>query len=139
MAKLRHFQPDELLFNDQESIAILNFFFLDSLVPPAVTIKDREFAQALLFEAIDSSYYMGWIEKIWRFGSKPTASLKGIAKELRKIAQDEVRRRISKWFSHATEADLRDAKIFETVRVTLGATYMKYMQERRATGVMPPY
>ncbi len=139
MAKLRHFQPNELLFNDQESIAILNFFFLDSLVPPAVTNKDREFAQALLVEAIDSSYYMSWIEKLWRFGSKPSASLKGISKELRKLAQAEVRRRISKWFKHATEADLLDAKIYETVRITLGSAYLKYMQERRATGVMPPY
>lgn len=139
MARLRQFQPNELLFNDQETIAILNFFFLDSLVPPSVGDRDRAFAQALLVEAIDSSYYMSWIERIWRAGSKPTASLKGVSKMLRKLAQDEVRRRASRWFRHATEEDLLDAKIYETVRLTLGSAYLKYMQERRATGVMPPY
>ncbi len=117
MAKLRHFNPNELLFNQQESFAILRFFFVDVGIQAAsLTDKDRSFAQALLVEAVDASYNMGYVEIIFdKFFGSTSVSLK----DLQELAKRFVKHAVDNWFRHATRADLRDPKIYDSVRATL--------------------
>lgn len=132
MAKLRHFKPDELLFNQQESFAILRFFFVDVGIQAAsLTDKDRSFAQALLVEAVDRSYDMGYAEILFDkfFGSTSVS-----AKDVQDLAKRFLKHAVERWFRHATKADLRDPKIYESVRSSLARNARSVWKIRVPTG-----
>ena len=128
-ARLRQFKQDELLFDQGQSWSILKFFFLDPGVQPnSLTTKDRAFAQALLVEAIDASYDMGFIEIIFSvFMNKTPASTKGIAKLMKKFLEKTAEH----WFRHATKDNLRNPRIYESVRVSLARNFSTPWRIRR--------
>lgn len=129
---LRHFTPDELLFDQQECFAILQFFFVHPGIQAAeLTVEDRSFAQALLVEAIDASYKMGYAEVIFRtfFGKSPT-SWRSVAL----LAARFVKGNVQHWFKYAKKDDLRDPKIYESVRATIAQRAHSVWRIRLQTG-----
>lgn len=109
---LRQFKPHELLFDTHEAGATLKFIFeskagmADSM---SIDTRVRSFAQALLLEAVDASYAMGFIEAMTSSLLSPRPSISRILRKFGKKASKH-------WFKHATAADLRDIRIYEIVR-----------------------
>ena len=128
---LRHFSADELIFDQQECFAILRFFFIDVGIQAAsLTVRDRSFAQALLVEAVDASYRMGFVEIVFdTFYGKTPVSMAAV----RKLAQRFLRQTAEHWFRHATRDNLSDPKIYESVRATLARNARSAWRVRLAT------
>jgi hypothetical protein len=121
MAELQHFSGAEIKLTKEEAFRILRFFWIEPGIDPGnLTDSDAAFAQALLVEAIDSSYAMGYVELVYEnfFGKVPTSfsALKDTVKSFAKAAAKH-------WFKHATRKDLEDPKIYESVRRTLAYNF----------------
>ncbi|VAW86305.1 hypothetical protein MNBD_GAMMA18-1799 [hydrothermal vent metagenome] len=115
--KLRKFTPEELLFNEEETRVVLKFIFaethhkfIDSL-PMSDSL--REFAQALLVEAIDASYAIGYVYGLFKSVKNPVKGALEILKSFGKEASQH-------WFKHASVSDLQNAKVYNFVLVFLG-------------------
>ena len=64
----RTFKQSELIFNEEETKEILKFFFKnDHAFIDGLTIHDRirSFAQAILIEAVDASFAIGFVKIIY--------------------------------------------------------------------------
>ena len=78
---LKKFKANELIFNEEETVVILKFIFknqhnnIDLL---NITDPVREFAQALLVEAVDSSYAFGFVDALFRSVTNPRAGAKKV-------------------------------------------------------------
>ncbi len=133
-ATLRHFSGNELLFNQQQTLVILRYFGLEpGIQAAALTDDDRSFAQALLVEGVDASYEMGYVQIVFdSFYAKPPASFDTV----REMTREFLKRVAEHWFEHATKDNLRDPKIYESVRVTLQANARSVWKIREATGEM---
>jgi len=109
---LKKFKTNELIFNEEETIVILKFIFknqhnnIDLL---NVTDPVREFAQALLVEAVDSSYAFGFVDALFRSVTNPRAGVKKVLTKFGKKA-------LKHWFKHAKAQDLMSIKIYDKVR-----------------------
>lgn len=130
--ELKHFNESEVKLSQHDAFAVLRFFWLEpGVAPQQLTLQDRAFAQALLVEAIDRSYDMGYVEIIFRtfYGKIPTsfAAIRDLVKSFAKAAAKH-------WFEHATGKDLQDPKIYESVRRTLAANFRSVWQIRVQTG-----
>lgn len=133
MSDLRPFAPDEILLTPEQAWQVLRFFWPSTDVTPgSLTAEDRAFAQGLLVEAIDRSYEMGYVESLFRsffpVGVAPTFA--GIRKAVKEFAK----RALKQWFRHATGKDLKDPKIYESVRVTLARNFRSTWEIRRQGG-----
>jgi DNA-binding protein Fis len=109
---LRDFATIELIFDIDETRAILGFFFASkAAVVGSMVVSDqvRSFAQALLLEAVDASYSLGYVEALTSSVSRPNATLTKMLKKFGKKA-------LKHWFKHARQKDLSDIKIYEVVR-----------------------
>ena len=109
--------PDtNLIYDETESRQILKFFWPD-LSPRidalAIDNQARRLAQTALIAAIDGSYAMGYIEVLFKGLSRPNKSLPALA---RKLARNATRHH----FKHATQDDLQDVRIYETIRTDIG-------------------
>ena len=122
---LKKFAASELVLSPMESWQVLVFFFGGNAgtVPGWLTENDRSFAQALLIEAVDASYRMSWIEKLWSSTVNPSASLKGI---LGKLALKAMR----DWLTSCNPTDLKKAKIYTMVKNQLTANWRSAWQIR---------
>ena len=131
-ATLRHFTPDELLFDRERTLTILRYFGLEpGIQAAAITDEDRSFAQALLVEAVDASYEMGYAHILFDvFYARPPMSFDAVKGLLRKF----IEKTAEHWFEHATKADLADPKIYEAVRATLQRSARSVWKIREATG-----
>jgi len=130
--ELKRFKSDEIYLDQEQAWRVLRFFWPNTNIPPgSLSETDRAFAQGLLVEAIDGSYHMGFIEIIFRtFAYKVATSfgdLKDMIKEFLKQATEH-------WFKHATRKDLKDPKIYESVRVTLARNFRTVWDIRIASG-----
>jgi len=110
--KLRKFTPEELLFNEEETRVVLKFIFaeahhkdIDSL-PMSDSL--REFAQALLVEAIDASYAIGYVHGLFRSVKNPVKGALKILKSFGKKANQN-------WFKYASVHDLQNAQVYNFV------------------------
>lgn len=115
--KLRKFEAEELLFNEEETRIVLKFIFaemhhknIDSL-PMSDSL--REFAQALLVEAIDASYAVGYVHGLFRSVKNP---VKGALKILKSFGKEASQH----WFKHASVHDLQNAQVYNFVLNSLG-------------------
>ena len=115
--KLRQFAPKELLFNEEETRTVLRFIFaethhefIDSL-PMSDSL--REFAQALLVEAIDASYAIGYVHGLVRSVKNPVKGALKIMKSFGKKASQH-------WFKHTTVHDKQNVKVYNFVLDFLG-------------------
>lgn len=119
MGILKSFSSDELLYNKEETIIILKFIFepthhaiIDKL---KITDHVRSFAQALLIEAVDGSFAMGFIEIVFN-AIRPTVRSTSITKILKKLGQKSAKH----WFKNASSSDMRELKIYESIRYAIG-------------------
>lgn len=113
--QLKKFNPNELIFNEDETILILKFIFKNkhTLIDRLRINNDtRSFAQALLLEAIDASYSLGYVETLFRSTSNPTAGVRKILKKFGKEASKH-------WFKSHNINNLKDIKVYERVREKL--------------------
>jgi hypothetical protein len=132
--KLKHFAPSELVLSPEETLAVYRFFWPDKNFSGigALTDKDREFAQALLVEAIDASCTMGIVEDIYnRFFMKIPGSFKDIAKSAVKIAAKAI---AARWFGRCRLTDPSKARIYESIRRTLARNFRTVIELRLSTG-----
>lgn len=113
----------EIVFNEEESAQILNFFWPTAhIAAKQITLELRRLAQQLLIAAIDSSYAMGFIEAIYSSYAKPFKSLKSLAQRLAK-------RFMRHHWKHAKAEDLRDVKIYESIRVEIAIRMRTTVEE----------
>ena len=126
---LRRFTANEVRLDSQKAFDVLRFFFQHntSINISQITIEDRAFAQALLVEAVDASFHMGFIESIFTNAMSLTPSVKDIIKDLLKYAAQS-------WFRHATGRDISDPKIYESVRVTIVRNFRSVWSLRAQSG-----
>jgi hypothetical protein len=110
--ELKHFTKDEIVITPATAQRMLVFFFGKDSVPPAESLTDADvaFAQALLLEAIDKSYAMGYVQNIFdTFFMKVPTDVEGMIKDFAKKATKT-------WFDHATGKDLSNPKIYNAVK-----------------------
>ncbi|PPE68015.1 hypothetical protein C1704_00605 [Caldimonas caldifontis] len=110
----------DLLFDEIETRQILIFFwpqFSGRIQDLTVTNGVRRFAQQCLIAAIDASYAMGYIDALGRaVASRGSLDIRSLGRKL-------AGRFLKQWWRHATEKDLQDAKVYETVRRTVARSY----------------
>ena len=131
--QLREFKTDELLFDEEETRAVLKFIFepsdyhfIDSL---AMNDSVRGFAQALLVEAIDASYAVGFVDAIFRSVTNPT---KGAIKILKNFG----RKAAKHWFKHASVGDLQNVRVYDFVRVHIANQFRKPLKILVSTALL---
>ena len=113
--QLKKFNSNELIFNEDETVKILKFIFKNKhmLIDRLIINNDtKSFAQALLLEAIDASYSLGYVEALFRSTSNPTLGVREILKKFGKAASKH-------WFNSHNISNLKDIKIYERVREKL--------------------
>ncbi len=108
------FKPSEFIFNEEETKEILKFFFKnDHAFIDGLIIHDRirSFAQAILVEAVDTSFAIGFVKIIYdTFLFKPPTP--NVKKIFIKFGSKAARH----WFKHAKATDLKNIKIYDFVR-----------------------
>ncbi|MDB5373880.1 MAG: uncharacterized protein JWP04_2522, partial [Belnapia sp.] len=116
----------------EDAYAVIRFFWHDpGMLPDAFTEADVNFAQGLLVEAIDATCAMGYVEIIFdNFFMKVPRDLNNLLGMLKKVAKAAAKH----WWKHATDKDLADPKIYETVRVSLARNFRSTWDIRKATG-----
>ncbi|MCP3874192.1 MAG: hypothetical protein GY699_13675 [Desulfobacteraceae bacterium] len=117
---LMKFKPEELIFDEGETKDVLTFFYPNqgAFIGKAVINDDvRGFAQALMVEAVDASYALGYVKIVFDvFYMKPPVKFgKALAKFGKKAAPH--------WFKHATATDLTNAKIYDSVRGSIARNF----------------
>lgn len=111
MANLLHFSENELYLDDMQASKVLDFFGF-STIGTIITMRDREFAQALLVEAIDASRSMWYIQTLYDSASKPNSSVQSI---MTAFAQKSLMR----WFKSKVSAKRSKVVIYESVKNTI--------------------
>jgi hypothetical protein len=132
--KLRHFSPSEIVLTPDETRDVLRFFWpetdFDRLGP--LTDRDREFAQALLLEAVDASCSMNVVENIYRsFFMKVPGSFAQIRKAAVKIARKAIEDRL---FGRCKNLDLAKVRIYESIRRTIALKHRSSWEIRQQGG-----
>ncbi|WP_051304932.1 hypothetical protein [Chitinilyticum litopenaei] len=123
---LREFQEHDLLFDADETRAILEFFFPHdrALIAEArITLEVRSFAQGLLVTAIDANEAMGYVEALFRSYARPSATF---SKALRKLATNAAKN----WFKHANIRNLANVKIYHSIKVEIGRRFRTELHVR---------
>lgn len=132
---LRTFADDQLLFDEEETKAVLIFFFPDQESQTralTITNQHRNFAQGLMVMAVDATYafdIMGGITKIFY---SPTTSIRSA---LRKLGQASAKH----WFKHASEKDLIHAQISESVRIKIRSNFVHHYNVMLQARAMPVF
>ncbi len=120
---LRKFMAEELLFNEEETRIILKFIFKPTyhshIETMVMTDRLRSSAQALLVEAIDASYAIGFIERLLK-RMHPT---KGAIPLIRSFGA----KASAHWFKHAKPYDLRSIKVYEFVLDRISLNFGSYL------------
>jgi hypothetical protein len=111
---LKHFKSDEIKISRENAQRILVFFFGKNVPSPeSLSNEDMSFAQALLLEAIDKSYAMGYVEALFNsFYMK-------IPMDIQEMVKDFMKQAARNWFDHATGKDFSNPKIYDSVRVMI--------------------
>lgn len=118
--QLKTFSPDELILSKEQTIIVLKFIFkpADHSHIDKINMNDsyRGFAQALLVEAIDASYAIGYVEGLFRATTNPTNGAVKIFKAFGTRAAKH-------WFKHARQSDLMNVKIYDFIRDQLARLF----------------
>jgi hypothetical protein len=124
----------EVVLTSLEARQVLMFFFpgiehtlswQESSGRP-LTVYQRGYAQALLVNAIDTSFAMGFVEALATAVWNNVAGAGGAAagwQVLRKLACEFGRKALPHWFRHAKENQLKNPHIYESVRVTIARNF----------------
>ncbi|MBL1278442.1 MAG: hypothetical protein COB30_020400 [Ectothiorhodospiraceae bacterium] len=123
--KLRKFDLEDLLFTETETRIVLKFIFaethhkdIDSL---PMSDRLREFAQALLVEAIDASYAIGYAHGLFRSVKNPVKGALKILKSFGKKASQN-------WFKHASVHDIQNAQVYNFVLDEVGRQFSRELK-----------
>jgi len=123
--KLRKFDLEDLLFTETETRIVLKFIFaethhkdIDSL---PMSDRLREFAQALLVEAIDASYAIGYVHGLFRSVKNPVKGALKILKSFGKKASQN-------WFKHASVHDIQNAQVYNFVLDEVGRQFSRELK-----------
>jgi hypothetical protein len=123
----------DLVFDERETKQILSFFFPNmgsQITTMTVTNDVRRFAQSILIVAIDASASMSYVEAVvTSLKFLPGRSIKSWAKKLTKGL-------VKRWFKNATQEDLLNAEVYESVRRTVAWNCMSVFQDIINTGAM---
>ena len=121
-----------LIYTQQETWKILQFFFKSPGVRPGdLTDDDRAFAQALLLDALEMNYAMGFVAIIFKsFFGKTATNFAGIAKLIGKF----LTKGFMHWFKHTTKKDLKDVQMYESIRLTVARNWTSIWRIRVAIG-----
>ena len=111
MAYLSHFSENELYLDDMQASKVLDFFGFTT-TGIMITLRDREFAQALLVEAIDTSRSMWYVQTLWNSASKPNSSVESIIKSFAKKA-------LTRWFKSKVSSKEAKVVIYDSVKNTI--------------------
>lgn len=108
---------DELIYDETETRQILTFFypgFASQIAAMQVDNEARRLAQTMLIAAVDGSYAMGFVDDLFATLTsmivRPNRSIKSLGMKLAK-------KFVSRWFKHATHSDLKDFKVYDSVRL----------------------
>lgn len=129
---LRRFTDDEIVISRNDAWKLLQFFFNQvSILPASLTNQDISFAQALLLDAADRSYEMGYAQILFEnFFMASPRSLEGV----RDLLKEFIKAAAKHWWNHATEADLMDAKLYLMVVNQLRRNFRSTWLIREQTG-----
>ena len=127
--ELKHFKRGEIKIGRDDARKLLVFFFGNN-VPLAENLTDDDvaFAQALLLEAIDKSYAMGYVEAVFRsfYMKVPT--------DIEEMVKDFAKQAARNWFDHATGKDLSYPKIYASVRAAICSNFRTVWEIRMSGG-----
>lgn len=119
-SQLREFKPDELFLDEAEARLVLKFIFSPAnhglINDLPMTDALRGFSQALLLEAIDASYSVGFVKALFESSANPT---KGAMKVIKKFARQSLKH----WYKNASVIDLQNVKIYDFVRDELALRF----------------
>jgi hypothetical protein len=107
---------DQLIYDETETRQILSFFYPgagNQLTALKVDNEARRLAQMMLIAAVDASYAMGFVDALF---ATLTSLIKRPNRSLNAVGAKLARNYVKRWFKHATQSDLQDFKIYETVR-----------------------
>ena len=117
----------DLLFDESETRSIFSFYWPHLKADIAVmeiTTENRRFGQQLLIIGIDSSYAIGFVQKLMETLARPQAGFAGLAKMGMKLAQ----RYIQHWWKHARQKDLENPRVAEGVRIVVARNFKTEME-----------
>jgi hypothetical protein len=118
---LREFKEEELLLDEEETRRVLIYFFPNEkaqINAIEITNQLRSFAQALMVEAIDASYAIGWLDLTKDF-IKPRPTPDDIKKAIGKMLKKAARY----WFKHLKGNNFLESDIYEVVRKQLSISF----------------
>lgn len=113
---LKKFSADQLVLTEDETRSVLKFFFPSQSPPKSINNEFREFAQALLIEAIEESYAMGFVEVLLRTYFGGISNGFNIAAFIRKAVR-------GCWSNMEILAKPEKARIYESVRRTIALNF----------------
>lgn len=118
---LKKFSQQELLLSKHQAWVVFRFFFTGSQIPEAsITEQDRAMAQALLVEAIDASYAMGYFKIVFdTFYMRVPGSFGEIGGLVKSFAKKAAKQ----WFKNAVNKDPMKVEIYEAVRRSVAYQY----------------
>lgn len=121
----------ELVFDENETRQILKFFYpadVPGISRMTVAEETRWLAQAMLVAAIDGSYAPALVGSLDKTAVRPAPGMRSLVNKL-------ARRCGVHWFKHATQDDLFDARIADSVRTAVGlalaSRFRIHLGERR--------
>jgi hypothetical protein len=132
---LKHFSPSDIKLTNDQAAQVFKFFWSDipptPLLPSSLTPGEVGFAQALLVEAIDASYSMGFVQHIYdAFFMKVPEDFDSI----RDMVKDFLKECAKDWFEHAQGIDFDHPKIYQSVRVNLSRNFRSVWELALSTG-----
>jgi hypothetical protein len=127
---LRHFSESDIILSNNDAWQVLVFFFGGNagLAPGDLNLQDREFAEALLFEAMEASDRMDFVVPLLDFAVKPQTAIVGF---MRTLALKAVQFGWKRWkHSRTTE----NPQIYNSIKVTVAYNWRTIWQIRVQTG-----
>lgn len=129
---LKSFTVDEILLSEADIKVFLKFLWpskSSDIDNATVDLNLSSFAQGLLVEAIDATYAMGYVHQVFNaLHSAILPSTTGNAAV--KLIKSFGKKAATHWFKHATGANLAQAKIYETVRVSLARSFGRILDAK---------
>jgi hypothetical protein len=126
MASLKKFSGGDIIISKEDGVKILRFFFpvdAGSVSAESLSEVHVSFAQALLVEAIDATYAMGFAEAMFKsFFGKTPMSFASVAK----LVGSFCGRAAKNWFSNEIRrrpGKIPPVDIYEMVRTTLARNF----------------
>lgn len=129
------FSDGELLYSENETRLILKFFYPGQAAAiDGMTIDNeaRRLAQTMLVGAVDGSYAIGFIEALVRSLARPHQKIRTLTLKL-------ATRFAKHWYRHATQSDLKEARIYYPVRLSIANALQARFKELldQKTGSLP--